>query len=218
MRHPTIRHTMLVMGFVAAFAAAGCGDADDTAAKAKFTIANFEPLVMARSDLPDGYKVVRRKRFSSAASCLASLSDSPFGALAVKKKLAGPGLLGCWRSSFIKEVSVGNDGTLLSHEPDSAAILMRDEQAASKTLRAVRRALSRSLTSSGSPVEAHSIPAPGLGNEAPRGISFGDGVVHLYIWRRANVIAWTMTSNVLNDLDQRAALKLARKIDRRGAA
>ena len=83
----------------------------------------------------------------------------------------------------------------------------------------------KSLTAAagaGVAVEAHSIPAPGLGSAAPRGIQLTFDIGDLgkvtnsaYLWRRGSVVGWVMSSHVLGDFDDARTLELARKVDSR---
>jgi hypothetical protein len=67
----------------------------------------------------------------------------------------------------------------------------------------------------------HSLPAPALGDEAPRGSRLTVGsprglpVAYAYWWRRDKVVARIAVFGVMGDFDERAALALARRIDAR---
>ena len=109
-----------------------------------------------------------------------------------------------------------------TNEPGSEAILMRDGRAAARAMPILRKTLLKSFTA-GAPVEAHSIPAPGLGSAAPRGMQLnfnlgevlGKVTTSIYVWRRGPVVGWVVASHVLGDFDDARALALARKIDSR---
>ena len=74
----------------------------------------------------------------------------------------------------------------------------------------------------GGDIETHSIPAHGLGSEAPRGIlltydleRFGKVTTSIYVWRRGPVVAWVIAGHPPDDTDGARTLELARNIDSR---
>jgi hypothetical protein len=211
----------------AALALAGFGAARAEAmVKFKPTVANLKHFVLAQGDLPDGYE---RKRWISSRSpggCL-NVAGDPAAARSYERKLRALGFRGCAGAAFRREVSteIDEETTFEAHnQPGSEAILMRDRQAARRALPALRRMLLKSLTADAdSPVEAHSIPAPGLGAEAPRGIQLtydpgplvGRFTAAIYVWRRGPVVGWLFSADILGDFDDARTLELARKLDSR---
>ena len=93
---------------------------------------------------------------------------------------------------------------------------MRTQTPASHALRIRRKEIISYGQSLG---DVHSVPAPGLGDEAPRGVAtdFGNGMQYVYTWRRGSVVATLSSTSTLEDFDQRKTLQLARKLDTRGA-
>lgn len=192
--------------------AAGAFSAATARAAAGSSPTKVERFLLTTSDLPAGYKLEERKRFSSRG-CPDRISP-----VAVRKQLTKLGFRGCALAMFGKEVDVGN-GVSYLHYPESVAVLMRDKAAASAALRVLRRMLLASLpTELG--IAVHSLPVSRLGDQAPRGLTFAFGEINafIYIWRRGNVVAWTSSSDILHDFDAGAALSLARSLDARGAS
>jgi len=198
--------TLLLIAVVAA----GCADAVSNAGLARAATNKIERFLITKPDLPMGYALEQRKRFS-ASSCPSRIATRQVST----RKLAALGLRGCALAVFSKEVASGGGASTLNN-PESVAFLMRDERAASAALRALRTALLVVPPDSG--VEAHSLRAPRLGDQAPRGIvlTLGDFSIFNYLWRRGNVIAWVESSDVLGDFDAGKTLKLARRLDARG--
>ena len=186
-------------------------DAASNQALAGSPALKVERFLITKSDLPAGYRLEERKRFSASPSCSNRISPA-----AVRTQLAKLGFRGCALAMFGKEVDVG-DGVSYTHYPESVAVLMRDERAASAAVRILRKMLRAGLpTELG--IRAHSLPAPRLGDEAPRGLTFAFGEItaSIYVWRRDNVVAWITSSDILHDFDASRALKLARTLDARG--
>jgi len=111
--------------------------------------------------------------------------------------------------------------TEATNQPASEAILVRDARAAAQALPVLRRTLLASFTSGGLG-EAHSIPAPRLGDQAPRGLQhtydfgpLGRFESSIYIWRRRPIVGWVFSSDILGDFDQQRTLPLARTLDAR---
>jgi hypothetical protein len=196
-------------------------------------VASFKPsagnlgrLLLAGSDLPDGYKAVDRTRSSVAGSCV-NFGGNRTGARSNEKKLGALGFKRCAANYFRKDVHTefeddGSDGNLLSTDttntPVSGAILMRDQHAASQALPVLRKTFRASFAA-----EEHSLPVSGLGDEAPRGIEFTffasdpefKQKLFVYVWRRGRVAAWLVSGDSLGDFDRRRVLELARKLDAR---
>ena len=211
----------------AALAFAGLGAARaEAVVRYKPTAANLKHFVLAKSDLPAGYKSLGWMDSRSPGGCV-EVEGDPAATRAYERKLRALGFRGCASASARKEVhtQIDEETTLDAHnQPVSEAILMRDRQAASRALPVLRRTLLKSFTAGGGgPVEAHSIPAPGLGSEAPRGIQlthdfgplFGKVTSSIYVWRRGPVLGWVFSGHLLGDFDDARTLELARKLDSR---
>jgi len=212
-----------------AFAGSGAARAD-AAVKHKPTAANLKHFVLAQGDLPDGYTRVGGTSSRSPGGCV-DIEGGGAVTRSYERKLRALGFRGCASAAFSKEVEtpISEDMTKsAANEPGSEAILMRDRQAAARALPVLRRTLLQSFTAAGAvvPVGAHSIPAPGLGSAAPRGIQltfdlgelFGKVTNSIYLWRRGPVVGWVMSSHVLGDFDDARTLELARRLDSRIAA
>jgi len=217
-----------------ALAFAGCRGDDDssvtadadkttTSRAAPLRPADLERFVVRKSDLPDGYEEERRVSSSSPGRCL-GLGDTPAAQRAIETRFVALGFQACAAASFRKR----SPGTVDKDNPAAAsAVMLRDEDAASDALPELRRAVIGSLKVGGaaSGFEPHSTPAPGLGDEAPRGATFTgdysplvrDVTFHLYAWRRGNVVVLVTTTDALGDFDREGALELARTLDARGA-
>lgn len=209
-----------------AFASVGAARAD-ALVRYKPTAANLKHFVLAQGDLPDGYKRDGRTTSRSPGGCV-SLEGDPAATRSYERKLRALGFRGCASASFSKEVETKIDAELTltaTNQPGSEAILMRDRQAAARALPVLRRTLLKSFTA-GAPVEAHSVPAPGLGSAAPRGIQLtfdlgellGKVTTSIYVWRRGPVVGWVFAGHLLGDFDEARTLELARKLDSRIAA
>jgi len=207
----------------AALAVAGFSVAcADTAAKFKPTAANLKHFVLAQGDLPDGYKRDNWMVSRSPGGC-GDLGGNPAATRSYKRTLRALGFRRCASASFSKEVRMPSDEELtmeLTGEYGSEAILMRDRQAAAKALPVVRRTLVKTFARGD--IEAHSIPAQGLGSEAPRGIQltyelelFGKVTTSIYVWRRGPVVGWVISGHPPDDPHGVRTLELARKIDSR---
>jgi hypothetical protein len=206
--HYLHRH-LLPIGLTIAVALAGCGDSDTERGNAMATAGKLEGFVLTKTDLPSGYALEDASRASSRNSCLEDRERS------VRRKLASLGLQRCSAATFRKEVDLGGgDGRI--NTADSVALLMRTDTAASHALRARRKEIVSYGRSLG---DVHSVPAPRLGDEAPRGVAtdFGNGTLFVYTWRRGSVVATLSSTSTLGDFDQRKTLELARKLDARGA-
>ncbi len=195
-----------------AVVAGGAVGAASARAAAGSSEAKVERFLLTKADLPAGYKLEERRRLSRRG-CPGRISPA-----AVRKQLTKLGFRGCALAVFVKEVDVGNGVSYLEY-PESVAVLMRDKAAASAALRILRRMLLAMLPSELG-LAVHSLPVSGLGDQAPRGFTFAFGEVNafVYIWRRGNVVAWTSSSDFLDQFDAGMALKLARRLDARGAA
>jgi hypothetical protein len=229
METTALRRLGLAAGAVAAFAAAGCGSDDGNDAEqskpssgAPYTGADLKRFVITEDDLPDGYDTVEHKDSSSAASCL---SNAGKGATptALSRAFTKLGFKACAGASFVRKI---NDGISKNNRPAGLAILMRDEDGASKALPVLRKGLinSFSATGSASAFTPHSLPVPNLGDEATRGATLaadlgpglGKATFYIYTWRRGNVVVWIGSSNFIKDFDQDSTLDLARTLDERG--
>ncbi len=213
----------------AALAFAGFGAAQaDAAVKYKPTAANLKHFVLAQGDLPDGYKRTGWMDSRSPGGCV-DLGGDPAVTRSYERKLRSLGYRGCASAAFSKEVEtqIDEDVTMTAtNQPGSEAILMRDPRAAARAMPVLRKTLLKSFTASGAgagaAVEAHSIPAGGLGSAAPRGIQMsldlgplGKVTNSIYVWRRGAVVGWVSSSHVLGDFDDARTLALARKLDSR---
>ncbi|MCA1679173.1 MAG: hypothetical protein LC777_09645 [Actinobacteria bacterium] len=168
----------------------GCGGDDR---EPKPATNSLEGFAMTRSDLPAGYKAEEQKRSSSPAAC-----PIGFSSRSEKKKFASLGVRACAAASFRKDVAVSDDIGKFN-APKSEALAMRDEQAASAALRVIRATIVANSRGSAIDTEVHSLPAPGLGDEAPRGVSVNSGGyinAFIYIWRRGNVVAWMSSPTI----------------------
>lgn len=228
---PRLRRHALALCLLAVLAVAGCGGDDDGADKGKsgpsdggtYAPADLKNFIIRESDLPDGYTTQESKVSGSPESCL-SVEASATVSSALQQKLTALGFKGCAGGSFLKEVTTS---VTKKNRPAGLAILMRDEDGASEGLPVLRDALLKSFTSTGtaSKFEPHSLPAPELGDEAPRGMTLtgtlgpelGVANFYIYAWRRGNVLVWVGSSDVIGDFDQSRTLELARKLDARGA-
>jgi hypothetical protein len=227
----TITRTSLLPGTLlatAALALAGAGVAEaDAAAKFKPTAANLKHFVLKQGDLPDGYTRNGGTSSRSPGGCT-DIEGDPATARSYERRLRALGFRGCASAAFTKEVETPIDEEMTmtaTNEPGSEAILMRDRRAAAKALPVLRRTLLKSFTAAGSvvPVEAHSIPAEGLGSAAPRGMQMtydlgehlGKFTTSIYVWRRGPVVAWVVSSHILGDFDDARTLELARNLDSR---
>ncbi len=139
-RRRTLRNpTLLPFGLTIGVALAGCGDSDSERRDAMATAGKVEGFVLTKSDLPSGYALEGTSRASSRSSCLEGRERS------VRRKLASLGLQRCAEATFRKDVDLGG-GDGLVDAPDSDALLMRTETAASHALRSAER---RSSVSAG---------------------------------------------------------------------
>jgi hypothetical protein len=200
-------------------AVTGCGgsDAADGAGTSEPSAADLRRFVLTKADLPDGYKAVDRTHSSKPAGCLDL--DEPDADREYTKRLAALGFKRCAYSLFRRTEKRAGEFERYN-EPSSEAILVRDQHAASDALPALRRRLRVAATSTGA--EIHSVAAPALGDEAPRGLSLSFEIQDMgkitgvfYIWRRGAAVAWVFSSDIFGDFDQRRTLTLARRLDRR---
>jgi hypothetical protein len=209
-----------------AFASFGATRAD-AMVKYKPTAGNLKHFVVGQADLPDGYKPEGRMSSRSPGGCV-EIAGDPAATRSYEGKLRALGFRGCASASFSKKVSSQTDDGLtidITNEPGSEAILMRDRQAAAKALPVLRRTLLKAFTAGGA-VQAHSIPAPGLGSEAPRGMQltyslgelFPQLTTSFYVWRRGPVVGWVGAGHIEGEFDDARTLELARKLDSRIAA
>lgn len=227
-----LRRYALGLGLLVAFAAAGCGG-DDDGDKAKttgshdgtYSVADLKAFVMTKADLPDGYNTEAVRSSTSPDTCLA-IEGNPSAAQRLKATYAQLGFRACAGAGFKKVVK---KDISKNNRPAGLAILMRDEDSASKALAPLRAALLKSFTTTGTAGEfaPHSLPVPvSLGDEATKGVTLsgslnptiGDTTFYIYVWRRGNVVAWIGSSNVLGDFDAASTLELAHKLDERGAS
>jgi hypothetical protein len=225
-----LRRHALTLALVAALALAGCGDDDKTEKQAPagagdgFASDDLKRFVLTDADLPSGYDSQERKTSSSADACL-TVSGNKAAENELKRDFTSLGFEGCAGASFKKQTS---GSVRKNNRPAGLAVLMRDEDSAAKAVPSLRKALLNSFTSSGTAgtFKPHSLAAPGLGDEAPRGLSFsgnlgplpGKATFYVYVWRRGNVVAWVGSSDVLGDFDADSTLELARRIDARGSS
>lgn len=190
---------------------AGCGGDDDGDA-ADAARPGVDAFLLTRADLPAGYVLDTRERSTSPRRCPIEFDT------ATRRRFAELGAQRCAIAKFNRDVAVSEDTTEFNM-PTSDAVVMRDERAASDGVRLIRRTIIANLRDSfGS--EMHSLAAPGLGDEAPRGLQADVEDVfdmYVYVWRRGNVVAWVSSTDNLDDFDARSTLALARRLDARGA-
>ena len=222
----TITRTHLLPGTLLAalaLALAGSGAQAGAAAKSRPTAANLGRFVLAKGDLPAGYKPTGRMQSASPGGCV-DLGGDPAAARTMERRLGTLGFKRCASASFERKVETAVDEdvtTTATNQPGSEAILMRDGRAAAKALPVLRRALLASFTGDGV-VEAHSVPATALGDQATRGVqltydfgALGTFTGSIYIWRHGPVVGWVFSSDILGDFDEDRTLQLARKLDAR---
>jgi hypothetical protein len=197
-----------VVGAVAVTAVlAGAGLAATRLVSSPDGSGDLDRLVMRPADLPAGYR--EAVRVERATGCAGAFDHGEV------RRLRRWGIVGCAVVKFRRPESDGDRVGLmylLGYRFDDAA-------GASTGLRNLRTKYVAGA--SGDPlVSKHSVAAPALGDEAPRGVRlrFGGeerGSALTYWWRRGKVVAVIVVANMPRDLDQSAVLALARRIDER---
>jgi hypothetical protein len=168
----------------------------------------LDRLVMRTADLPAGFRQAVRVKRTTGCTDRAFEHDE-------LTRLRRWGVVGCAVVKFRRPE--GNGGRvglvyLVGYRFHNAA-------GASTGLRNLRT--KHVAGASGDPlVSRHSVAAPALGDEAPRGMRLrlgGEerGSALTYWWRRGNVVAVLLVANMPRELDQTAVLALARRIDER---
>jgi hypothetical protein len=196
-----------VVGAVAVTAVlAGAGLAATGLVSSPDASSDLDRLVMRPSDLPAGFRQgVRVKR---ARGC----ANRDFDRDEIRRVRAW-GVVDCAIVKYRRREARGDRVGLvylLGYRFDDVA-------GASAGLRKLRT--DHVARMSGAPlVSRQSLPAPGLGDEAPRGmqLAFGGeerGSALTYWWRRGRVVAVLVVANAPRD--QRTVLALARRIDAR---
>jgi hypothetical protein len=173
---------------------------------------DLDRFVLRPSDLPAGYR--QAVRVTPAAGC----SDPAFDR-GDQRRVRGWGVAGCAIVKYRRQEGHGDRISLVYLRGYG----FDDVPSASTGLQKIRS--DYVARASGSPVVSkHSLSAPVLGDEAPRGMQLtfsgeepGYGSALTYWWRRGNVVAVLAVADVPRELDQRTVLALARRIDARAA-
>jgi len=166
----------------------------------------LDRFVLTMSDLPRGY--ARSEGVTSAEGC----SDPAFDR-AETRRLRARGVVGCTLEKYRREEVDGYRGGLVYLR----GYLFEDVRHASAALRELRREYFAGA-SGGPVVSKHSLPAPALGDQAPRGVALslrGLGPTVAYWWRRDKVVEAIVVAGRFGDRDRHAVLALARRIDAR---
>lgn len=178
-------------------------------------------LVIASEDLPREYVKIRSDRFSSLDRC-AEVSGWPAATRTLRAKLAALGLERCELVQYRRR----DHTTGSSNQPTSQAFVMRNDEAAAQLVPLLRRLYLSTIDPDGTDARPHSLPAPKLGDQSPRGVTIefrhprtGRTLVNywVYWWRRGKVAAWVATSDGVGDFDRVSTLELARAVDSRVA-
>jgi hypothetical protein len=167
-------------------------------------------LVLRPSDLPAGYR--EAVSVKPAAGC----ADPSFER-GETRRLRAWGVVGCSIVGYRRQEGHGERISLVYLR----GYLFDDVRRASAGLQKLRK--DYVARASGPPLTSkHSLAAPALGDEAPRGMrlafggqGLGRGSGSAYWWRRDKVVAVFVVGNVPRDLDQRGVFVLARRIDER---
>lgn len=206
------RRTPLVVALLIAVVVIGIGG---------LVVAEGTRVLVTESDLPEGYKLVHRDRSSSLDTCARIVVGSP-PLTRLKKKLPALGFKSCERTEYRK--TVGDRTASSTTGAVSLSFVLRDDQAASELLPVLRTLILTHSRPTGeaSDFQRHSVPAPDLGDEAPRGLALSvrdpDGgklTAWVYLWRRGNVVALVGSSDAVGDFDRLSTLELARAVDAR---
>jgi hypothetical protein len=166
------------------------------------------------ADLPVGYAVVKDSAPADPKACVRETSDT------LAEQLDKLGMQACATVTYAKASTGAQRRT---NRPGSAVVLFDTPDHASQALAAVRTTLLAARTANtGTP---HSIEVTGLGDEAPRGIrqaadfgAVGTFQLFVYMWRRANIVVYGGSADVLGDFDERSTLELMQKLDARIAS
>lgn len=169
---------------------------------------NLDRFVLTSSDLPRGYRQVERP----AAGC-----SDPVFERSETRRLRDRGLVRC---AVVKYRRQATDGVGLVY---LQSYLFDDARSASAALPQMRsHAVAQTpVVIKHRVVSKHSLPAPALGDEAPRGVRLTVGsprglpFSYVYWWRRDKVVAESAVFGMMGDFDERTALALARRIDAR---
>lgn len=212
---------MLLAALVVATASCGGGGDDDgavvptappTAAGRTYTAADLSKFSAQPADLPSGYRQGRSGELPPD-ECF---EGAPPSLLA---QLQSSGFERCYASNFTKK---SGDFT---NDVGSGGLMFRDAAGASRALPVLRDMLGESFRATGEADAGSSrdLPASGLGDETPPGVSFNADLfgrefdVVLYVWRKGNVIAFLGGSDILDDMNAQSMLGIAERIDSRSA-
>jgi|GEM_PF-4556663 len=164
-------------------------------------------LELRASDLPDGY--ARTVAIApSAAACSVPQLDAD-----TVRRMRALGASACAVTKYRRPSPLGIAGLSLYRFDDA--------RAATGALAELRRGYLADV--GGRAVRSrHSVPAGGLGDEAPRGVRLvvggrGGGALYAFFWRRGDVVAVLGTGGVTGAFNGASALALGRAVDARAA-
>lgn len=168
---------------------------------------------LSTTDLPAGYR--QSRRVTPAAGCSAAFDRATIRRLRARR------LVGCATVMFRRQEGTGDPRNLVY----LLEYLFADTPGASAGLVQISDD-ARARAEDPNSASTRDLPAPALGDEAPRAmqIAFGRasmryGSGFTYWWRRGRVVAVLAVANILRDgPDRRDALALARRIDERAAS
>jgi hypothetical protein len=216
---PTARATAAVIVLGLALATTGCGDGATSHAAGALSADDLRHLVMTQSDLPAGYEPKFEKHSDSLQICATE------GSADLAATLQRIGFRGCASAGFRKQTTAA---LKLGNTPGSKLTLFDTAGHAATALPVIRKALigDFELTNTGNDTttvgETSALAASGLGDESLPGVKIpvvtdiaDDVAMYVHVWRRGNVVAYTVTSNILADFTEQSALSLAKTIDRR---
>ncbi len=200
-----------------AFAAAGCGGADEgertqgnaPAPGQNFTADDLDRFIAKASDLPSGYE--RQRRNSGSGQDVIGAAQTEEQRASLERVAAG---LQRFSSVLYRKEAADS-----SNSPGSSALLYDTPAAASKALTAVRRLATDNFVVTGDFDEEppQKIHVSGLGDEARSGVKLAVGPFTLfaYVWRTRNIIATLAGGDSVGDMSGKSILELAKKIDYR---
>jgi hypothetical protein len=156
------------------------------------------------SDLPGGY--ARTVSVAPSDTCSAAQFDE-----AAVRRMRVLGANACAVTKYRRPAPLGLAGLTLYRFDDA--------RTAARGLAEMRRGYLADV--GGAAVRSrHSVPAPELGDEAPRGVKIaiggkGGGSLYAYFWRRANVVAVLGAGGARGAFNAVRSLALARTVDGR---
>jgi hypothetical protein len=164
-------------------------------------------LQLRASDLPGGY--ARTVAVAPSTACSAPQLDAD-----TVRRMRALGANACAVTKYRRPSPLGLAGLSLYRFDDA--------KAATGALAEMRRGY---LADVGGKAVAsrHSVPAGGLGDEAPRGVRIvvggrGGGALYAFFWRRGNVVAVLGTGGETGAFNGRTALQLGRTVDARASS